>query len=738
MTKISRRNFLKVGAAGTATAILAGCAQDNERWVELEPYVNAPEEQLAGIPNWYASTCRMCPAGCGIIVRIMNGRAVKIEGNPEHPVNRGKLCARGQAGLQLLYNPDRITGAVRQEKRGSRKFKPLPWNEAINKLYDPLRAAGSSIAIWTGSTTSNHLYDLFVRFADAIDAEKPLRYDLYSGMNGYDALARANAELIGHAGLPSYDLSHADAVFSFGADFLGTWLNATGYGVEFGNFRSQPFGKRGYLVQFEPKMSITGAKADRWVPVQPGMEALVALALIQIMAEEGLGSAERVERAEQFAGDVDVEFVAAACEMEVKELHTLARVFAEADHPVALPGGMVTGGSDAHAATMAVQALNVIAGTIGHSGGMRVAPKLPVADMVAPAASSYAEALALIERMQAGEIKMLLLHGANPIFDLPAATGIREALEQVETIVSFNPLADETTVQADYVLPDRIYLEGWGYEVAAPGFGGMPVLSGQQPVVGPLYDIRATGDVLLTWARGIPAAAQALPWTDEVAFIKAIIAQLPPGAHGSPDADVQWVRFQQHGGWWPETVPEASTPEVQVSGPIEIAPTVFQGDAEEYPFMLHPYLSVLLGDGSGASIPWLQGSPDPLTTISWQTWVEINPETAKEWDVTDGDVVKIESPHGEIEALVYRFPAIRPDTVAIPVGQGHSDFGRYAKERGSHPLKLIGAETDSSSNHLAWANVRVKIRKTGDNVRLALLDSHVDEEEAGGHKHIPF
>ncbi len=118
MTTFTRRDFLKIGAAGTATAILAGCAQENERWVKLEPYVRAPEEQLAGIPNWYATTCRMCPAGCGIIVRIMNGRAVKIEGNPEHPVNRGKVCARGQAGLQLLYNPDRVTGAVQQEERG--------------------------------------------------------------------------------------------------------------------------------------------------------------------------------------------------------------------------------------------------------------------------------------------------------------------------------------------------------------------------------------------------------------------------------------------------------------------------------------------------------------------------------------------------------------------------------------------------------------------------------------------
>lgn len=739
MTKISRRNFLKISAAGTATAVLAGCSQDTERWVELQPYVRAPEEQLAGIPNWYASTCRMCPAGCGIIVRIMNGRAVKIEGNPEHPLNRGKLCARGQAGLQLLYNPDRVTGAVEQEERDSRRFEAIAWNDAINTLYDAVNAAGSSVAVWTGSTTPGHLYDLFARFTDAIGADAPLRYDLYTGLNGYDVLAAAHTELLGEAALPSFDLGHADAVYSFGADFLGTWLSATAYGVEFGNFRSQPFGKRGYLVQFEPKMSITGAKADRWVPVQPGAEAQIAQAIAYLIAEEGFGADARVQRARQLAGEVDVEAAAVAGSMEVEDLVTLARTFAEAERPVAIPGGVLAGQSNSHAAVMAVQALNVIAGTVNQPGGMALIPDLPVDELKAPAASSFADVQALIDRMNAGEIDVLLVHGANPVYELPEGSGIVEALANVGTIVSFNPLVDETAVYADYILPDRVYLEGWGYEVVRPAFQGMPVLSGQQPVVGPLYDVRPTADVLLTVVRGIPAASSALPWTDEVAYIKEIVTRLGKGANGGEDAEVQWARFQQHGGWWPEAAPEASAPELVLSGPVELGETAYQGDAEEYPYFLHPYLSVLLSDGSGANLPWLQGSPDPLTTISWQTWVEMNPQTAGELDLANGDVVRIESPHGSITAPVYILPAIRPDTVAIPFGQGHSALGRYAKDRGKHPLKLIGVELSEDGNSLAWANVRVKITKTDeDRVRLAMLESHVDEEEAGGEMHVPF
>jgi anaerobic selenocysteine-containing dehydrogenase len=726
MTNFTRRDFLKIGAAGTATAILAGCSQEAERWVNLEPYVRPPEEQLAGVPTWYASTCRMCPAGCGILARIMNGRAVKIEGNPEHPVNRGKLCPRGQAGLQLLYNPDRVTGAVQQNRRGDRKFTAIPWNEAINTLYEKLNAAGAGVGVWVGSSTSGHLVDLFTRFAKAVGAPDPVRYDLYSGLNGYDVLAQISGTYFGRTELPSYDLGHADTIFSFGADFLGPWLSTTAYGVEFGDFRSQTYGRRGYLVQFEPKMSICGAKADRWVPIQPGADGLVAQAIIKIIADQKLGSSDRIDRASKLASDVSIDDAAAACELPVDMLVELARVFAVAEHPVALPGPALIGRNNGVGAAMTVQALNVIVGTVGQPGGMTLTPALPESSLAAPMSSSFAQAQALIEQMQNGDIKVLLIHGANPAYDLPHDAGFIEALDKVETFVSFNTLVDETSAYADYMLPDRVYLEGWGYEVVRPGFQGLPVVGSQQPVVGPLYDVRPTGDVLLTAAKGIPAAAAVLPWTDEVAFIKEMVSALPKGANGGDDVDVRLARFQQHGGWWPET-PQYGAVEASGLATIQVSPTTFQGDEKEYKYFLHAYLSVALSDGSGASIPWLQGTPDPMTTISWQTWVELNPATAKELGVENGDIVKVESPHGEIEAPVYVFPAIRPDTVAMPFGQGHSDYGRYAKDRGSQPMQLISAELDETGNNLAWASVRVKLTRTGNKKKLALLETTVEQ-----------
>ncbi|WP_119072383.1 molybdopterin-dependent oxidoreductase [Aggregatilinea lenta] len=734
MTNLTRRNFIKIGAAGTATVILAGCDSD-ERWVKIETYVRSPEEEVAGNPKWFATTCRQCGAGCGVIARVINGRAVKLEGNPEHPVNRGALCARGQAGLQVLYNPDRVQTAARQDGRATRNYEPIPWNTGINQLAEALNSAGSRVAVWVGTTTPGHLVDLFTRFTDAVGAPAPVRYDLNAGFGGYAPLSNASEGVLGQAGLPTYGIGDADFILSFGAEFLGSWISAAGYGREYGEFRSKRIGKaRGYLVQLEPRMSNTAASADRWIPVHPGTEVLVAQAILRLIADGSAGSQERRDLAGQFAGDVDLEEIAEQTDISVETLQTLATTFANASRPLAIPGTPVTGRDNATEAVNAINALNVVAGNLGGSGGISLTPAAPINALAAPTYSNYQDAADLIAAMTNGEIDVLLVHGANPAFELPASAGFQAALENVGLVVSFASIVDETALYADLLLPDRVYLEGWGYDVATPGFQGLPIVSGQQPVVTPLYDNVAAADVLLTAAKSVSGAASALPWTDEVAFIKDIVTQLPEAAYPAEGDDVKWAYFLQHGGWWPAEAPESEAPEVSLGGPVELGPAMYEGDPAEYPYFLHLYMSPILGDGSGASQPWLQGTPDPMTTIAWQTWVEINPRTAEELDLDDGDIVRVSSPNGTIEAPIYRYPAIRPDTLAIPIGQGHEALSRYAKDRGANPVQLVSG-TPGNDGNIAWSTVRVKLEKQGENKPLAVFESTVDQ---GEDVHIPF
>lgn len=260
--RISRRDFLRVAAGAAAVTGLSPTAGR----VLLEPFVRSPEEALPGQEAWYASTCRQCSAGCGIIVRVSNGRARKIEGNPFHPLNRGKLCARGQAGLQVLYNPDRLKNAVRQTGgRGSRRFEALPWDEALDLLAEKITGlAEPQRLLFISGLMPDHLYRIAARWLKSFGAPPPLVFDLHSALEGRATAERLSQVFFGKRDLPLYDLGRTGVAFSFGANLLETWLSPVAQSFAYGEMRQGGSGGRGLLVQFEPRLSATAASADEW------------------------------------------------------------------------------------------------------------------------------------------------------------------------------------------------------------------------------------------------------------------------------------------------------------------------------------------------------------------------------------------------------------------------------------------------------------------------------------------
>jgi anaerobic selenocysteine-containing dehydrogenase len=700
----------------------------------LEPYVQPPEEVLPGQATWYASTCRMCPAGCGIIVRVINGRAKKIEGNPLHPLNQGKLCARGQAGLQVLYNPDRLRNAVLQTGgRGSRKFEPLYWPEALNKLADKIESLSDPSRIaFLGGLMPSHLYKLTTRFLSSLGASPPIIFDLHSALEGRSSAVQLSESLFGDPELPVYDLANAEVIFSFGANFLETWMSPVSQSHAYGTLRQGRIGGRGFLVQFEPRLSTTAASADEWIPTKPGAEIYVALAIGRIIVEERLGQVASHRPYTAMYQNVDVQEMSNASQIPVEQLRRLAKIFADADQAIAIPGGGLAGQHNGGVSMLAVQALNLLVAQIGRVGGVFLSQSGPTAGFRQnPKTDSFESLANLIERMQSADIDLLLIHGVNPIYELPVSSGFAEAIAKVPYIVSFNPFIDETAVRSDLILPDHTYLESWGYEVPAPG-AVKSTVSSQQPVVRPLYDTRSTGDVILAVADRLGGqVANALPWSDEVAYLQELAVELHGSSLGAYDAKTPnsfWALWRQYGGWWTEKEilrePDITT---IVEEPLQVSEPVFEGQQDTYPFHLLPYPSISLSDGRGANLPWLQGAPDPMTTASWGTWVEINPETARSLGVNDDDLVRIISPHGELEAPVVIFPGIRPDVVAIPVGQGHNHYGRFAEQRGSNPIALVAPISDPQTGSLAWGATRVRIEPTGRKKILARLESLAGE-----------
>jgi anaerobic selenocysteine-containing dehydrogenase len=298
-------------------------------------------------------------------------------------------------------------------------------------------------------------------------------------------------------------------------------------------------------------------------------------------------------------------------------------------------------------------------------------------------------------------------------------------LAQVSQVISFATFPEETALQADYVFPDHHGLESWGYQKVATGTS-VPVLSGSQPVVVPMYNTKSTTDVLLA-AAALPRGraggelAKALAFPDELAFIQSKLASLMTDSSGyftAPEINAFTAYFQQNGGWW-STEDQRVTPSSPENSNAAPPPSVaaFDGDGE-YHFL--PFVSPVLGE-AGANKPWLQEVPDPTTTVMWNTWVEMNPATAEELGIEDQDVVRVVSPEGSVEATVYKYPGIRPDTVAMPFGQGHTVFGRFASMRGANPTDLLGRRLNAAGD-AAYGSMKVKIEKTGRKQQLARLE----------------
>jgi anaerobic selenocysteine-containing dehydrogenase len=721
--KISRRDFLRlasVASAGAATtAVLTGCGPAS-RYVKREPYSTMPEYTYNGMSTYYATTCRECAAGCGIIVRTMQGRALKVEGNPAHPVNRGKTCPRGQVTLQGLYNPNRVRGPI-QHARGEALYNAeqnaepnLSWDQAIQVVAEALQDSAGTVFLM--GMTSDHLFDLVSDLANATGAPAPIRFSAGSLFDGQATLRRAAEELLGQPALPFFDIGNADLVLSFGANFLETWLSPVAYNLAYAKMRRGDPKRRGYFIQFESRMSSTAAKADEWVPIRPGTEGLVAQAIGRLVAEARGG-----EMPAAFA-NVDLESVLSEADISREALESAAGHVLDAASPIAIPGGGVLGLSNGLQMATAVMALNGLFDNFGKAGGVLLSPLAPNQDTYHRSASAQ-ELTDLISRMNSGEVTKLLIHGVNPVFELPKSLKFAEALANVGTIISFAIFPDETAVAADYIFPDRHALESWGYQRVATGTP-QPTLSGLQPVVTGvyqrntpdiLYDARSTTDVLIAAAKVAgETPAQAVPFNDEVEYIQNKLSNLVGQADGSfvaPEINSFSAYFQQHGGWW-RTSGQLESPAAAPSGvlaaDLQVQAAEFAGEGE---FFFLPFVSPTLGE-AGANKPWLQELADPTTTVMWNTWVEINPHTAEELGIEDDDVVRIISDAGTVEASVYKYPAIRPDTIAMPFGQGHTAYGIYAQGRGSNPADVLGAHFNEAGD-LAFRGMKVRLEKTG-------------------------
>lgn len=711
---MDRRNFFKIVGVSTAGVAATGCGSKDALIPLLVPEHNIP----VGEEHWHPAVCTECAAGCGTLVRVMGAERVieikgeqvrervaavkKIEGNPLDPISGGRLCARGQAVVQALYHPDRLKGAMkRQGDRGKASFAPATWDESVAAVAEKIQKADPARIVFLTGPNAGTRSAAIQGFLKAIKAPAATVCSLAD----FAVERKAAEQALGWNGLPVYDIANATHILGVGADFLGGWESPVYYARQFGHFRQGRVGVRGNLFQAESRFSLTATSADRWLPIAPGSEPQFIAAVARILIDAKLapnvaGLPAAVANAFRSA---DVSAMLKAAGLEEKRTIPMILEFGASRVPL-----MVAGASAVHTnsldAVIASHFLNMMLGNIGKPGGV-----------LAPAAGAVSvETSALASRLANAQI--ILIDGTNPAYILPKSSGVIDALNKAEAVVSFAPVVDDSAAYADFILPDHHALEST--LAVSPAVSDRTAIAVAEPFVQPLYETQSVEKTLTDIAGKLNASYTAPTASD-------IVKPLLKG-------DATYAEAAREGGLWldPDPKPAAAKP----GKDLTLNAAAFTGDAGQFPLFLQPYLGIQFHDGSGSHLPWMQELPDPTSSAIWSLPIEIDAKTASNLGIADGDQVRIESAHGAIEAPAFINPAAVPGVASMAIGGGHTHYTRYGSDHGANPLSILSPVLEQTTGALATGATRVKITRIGDPGKLIQFSTQKRENRGFAYR----
>jgi len=585
--RIARREFIGV-MAGAAAGVAAGGA-GGRLFADALASADQPLYPPRGPEQFVLSVCNACPGGCGVRARRIGDRIVKIEGNPLHPISGGRLCPKGQAALQMLYHPDRVRVPMRRAgPRGSLgSFRPATWDAAMAEIGGRLQSIRNdqrpeSVVLIRGGDRDSSTRAAR-RFLAAFGSPNDIALD-----RGNEASAIALYLTQGVRATPAPDIRGADYILSLGSEFLEASPAPVYSTRAYGDFRQTHTAHRGKFIHVDPRLSITAASADEWIPIRPLTHATFALGIAAAIVQEGLYDREFV--AERGAGFEDgpagglraileksysLERVSNETGVSVNVILRVARELAGARRGLVLAphkGPLIGARLADH---LAVHLLNALIGNIDRAGGVLIADDVPIEawpttapDPVAAAGlrqprldgagedsllSSDAEQLArALTTGQPYPAELLFVLGADPLYATTTHAPFAAALEHVPLVVAFATIPNDTALHADWILPEPHFLETWNVQTspASAAFASVSVAAPALPK--PLYDTRAPAGVFLDLARRT-GLESAMPWPDAEALSRAEIDRLFEAKRGAiigTPFDAAWVRMMEDAGWW--------------------------------------------------------------------------------------------------------------------------------------------------------------------------------------------
>ncbi len=697
--KVDRRSFLGLGlgaAAGFVVSPVAMKLTDDSsilsQTTKLWPWA-LDHPPLNGEATYESSVCNLCPGACGISVRKIDNRPVKIEGLADYPVNDGGACLHGIAGLQYLYDPARVKTPL---KRNGDTFEEISWDDAIaivaGKLGD-IRKNGTpeKLACITDKDQGS-VSGLFKRLLETFGS--PNFYTMPSLESNLEITAKA---LHGKGKTIGFDLDNADFVLSFGAGLIEGW------GSPVACFKANASKKERHakLYQVEPRLSNTAANADKWIPVKPGTEGDLALGICAVMLKNNLfkGSATSAIKGgfNKLAAKVQQDYspskTAAITGVKAADIEKLATLFAKSKMPLAVFGKGRGDGAQSLKEMAAVQLLNCMVGNLNKKGGAFVMPKAEYLEFPDSSLDSVAQkgmakektgqyVNQLVDKInQASKpvVEALFVHNANPCYNLHDPKAVKDAFGKIPFVVSFSSFLDETAMEADIILPSHTFLER--LEDVASGAGlAKSVVGLSKPVLDPVFDTRHPGDSLLSIAKSLDGGvAENFEWESYDECLEGVTSGI-------------WDSLSEEGFvLLSEDVP-SKVAHVNVSFLAANPATIkAQGD---YALTLISIDNMRLISAGQAASPFAIKTVADTVLKGKDIVVELNPLTAK---VKEGAYATLTTPKGAARVKIHLNEGIMPGVIGMVEGLGHTFDNKYVSNKGVNVNDLIGPVIESGS-----------------------------------------
>lgn len=741
--KLDRRHFLSFGIGTTVGIGLSPLpwklTDDLSIWTQTWPWTPVPER---GEVTYAKTVCTLCDGGCGLSVRKVNNRAVKVEGLDGYPGNDGKACPLGLSAVQLLYGHAVVKSPM---KKVEDRWEEISWGEAVGLVAEKLKvireedpAALACIADSDCGTVPR----LFQRFLTAFGSPNFMRTTSYR--DSYEMTARLMQGVDASVG---FDLENADMVVSFGSGIIEGWGNMARMIGLHGKWKDEGI----KLVQVEPRLSNTAVKAGQWLRVEPGTEGLLALAMASVIIREGLydkafvethgfgfedwkdshGNTQKGLKSILTKG-FDHRRVAGKIGVSAKDIETLAREFAKAERPIAICG---RGKGDRPGALhdfLAVHALNGLVGSINRKGGIcafqrddyinwpppkfddiaEKGLKTPRVDGAGTDAYPHTKYLTtrlatVVTQAETSPVRALFVYDSNPCYTLPDTEAVKAAFERIPFVVAFTAYMDETAEMADIILPIPTHLQRLE-DVPTPFGMNQKVTGLSRPVVEDRHAPPQAGDTLILLAGKLGGSvAESFPWKSYDACLKETLGPSlkPMQKEGFIASAIQPLDFKTPSGKFQFMSEACSYEGGAMHGAVGI-----DGEESGYPLLLIPYAHPRLASGPVADTPFMMKTLPNSVLTDDRTWVEMNPATAGKWGLAEGVCAKIKTARGQCTVRVHLNAGLTPGVIAMPTGLGHfAEADPYMAGKGVNVNAVMGPVEDPVSGLDATVGIRASM-----------------------------